>query len=153
MLLFVLSAYSQQRGKASFYSKRATGNRTASGERIHHDSLTCAHRTYTFGTLLKVTNPANGKNVIVKVTDRGPHGRGRIIDLSYAAANALGIINRGVASVIVEKFHENKGIPFRSDEQDLPEMDFEITEPIPQFYHQEQQKTQKKKQPQQPSKS
>ena len=53
-----------QRGKATYYSKRATGARTSSGERVHHDSLTCAHRTYPFGTKLKVTNPANGKSVI-----------------------------------------------------------------------------------------
>lgn len=64
-----------QRGKASYYSKRATGARTSSGERLHHDSLTCAHRTYPFGTLLRVTNENNGKEVIVRVTDRGPHGR------------------------------------------------------------------------------
>ena len=70
-----------QRGKASYYSKRATGARTSSGERLHHDSLTCAHRTYPFGTLLRVTNENNGKEVIVRVTDRGPRGRGRIIDL------------------------------------------------------------------------
>lgn len=63
-----------QRGKASYYSKRATGARTSSGERLHHDSLTCAHRTYPFGTLLRVTNENNGKEVIVRVTDRGPRG-------------------------------------------------------------------------------
>ena len=80
-----------QRGKASYYSKRATGARTSSGERLHHDSLTCAHRTYPFGTLLRVTNENNGKEVIVRVTDRGPRGRGRIIDLSYGAARQLGI--------------------------------------------------------------
>lgn len=59
-----------QTGKASFYSKRATGSRTSNGERLHHDSLTCAHRTYPFGTLLRVTNERNGKQVIVRVTDR-----------------------------------------------------------------------------------
>ena len=85
-----------QRGKASYYSKRATGARTSSGERLHHDSLTCAHRTYPFGTLLRVTNENNGKEVIVRVTDRGPRGRGRIIDLSYGAARQLGILSQGV---------------------------------------------------------
>ena len=68
-----------QEGKASFYSMKFTGRRTANGERLHHDSLTCAHRTYPFGTQLKVTNPANGKSVIVRVTDRGPYVKGRII--------------------------------------------------------------------------
>ena len=75
-----------QEGKASFYSMKFTGRRTANGERLHHDSLTCAHRTYPFGTQLKVTNPANGKSVIVRVTDRGPYVKGRIIDLSVKAA-------------------------------------------------------------------
>ena len=63
-------AKTQQTGKASFYSKRATGARTSNGERLHHDSLTCAHKTHPFGTLLKVTNPSNGKEVVVRVTDR-----------------------------------------------------------------------------------
>ena len=116
-----------QRGKASFYSKRATGARTSSGERIHHDSLTCAHRTYPFGTLLKVTNERNGKEVVVRVTDRGPHTRGRIIDLSHAAARRLGIIDQGVAMVRVQRYHDTN-IPYRPEPDDIPEMDFEVTE-------------------------
>ncbi len=118
-----------QRGKATYYSRRATGARTASGERLHHDSLTCAHRTYPFGTLLKVTNPSNGKEVIVRVTDRGPFVRGRIIDLSWGAAKQLGILAQGVATVKVELYKEVRGIPYRPEETlHLPEMDFEITE-------------------------
>lgn len=89
-------------GKASFYSKRSTGSRTASGERLHHDSLTCAHRTYPFGTRLKVTHQGNGKSVIVRVTDRGPFVRGRIIDLSWGAARELGMLSQGIAQVTVE---------------------------------------------------
>lgn len=118
-----------QRGKASYYSKRATGARTSSGERLHHDSLTCAHRTFPFGTLLRVTNENNGKAVVVRVTDRGPHGRGRIIDLSYGAARELGILSQGVAVVRVERVHTNK-MPYRPEPEvdDLPEFDFEITE-------------------------
>ena len=116
-----------QKGKASFYSKRATGSRTSSGERIHHDSLTCAHRTYPFGTLLRVINERNGKEVIVRVTDRGPHSRGRIIDLSHAAARKLGIIDQGVATVTVQKYHDSN-IPYRPEPDDLPEIDFEVTE-------------------------
>lgn len=115
-----------QTGKASFYSKRATGSRTSSGERLHHDSLTCAHRTYPFGTLLRVTNERNGKQVIVRVTDRGPHGRGRIIDLSYRAASELGIIAQGVAVVKAERLRNTK-VPFKSEDA-LPEIDFEVTE-------------------------
>ena len=95
-----LHAQSVQRGKATFYSKKATGSRTANGERLHHDSLTCAHRTYPFGTMLRVYNPVNGKSVIVRVTDRGPFIRGRIIDLSWRAAKELDIISAGVAMVI-----------------------------------------------------
>lgn len=116
-----------QTGKASFYSKRATGSRTSSGERLHHDSLTCAHRTYPFGTLLRVTNERNGKQVVVRVTDRGPHGRGRIIDLSYRAARELGILAQGVAVVRVERVHTSK-IPFKPEKETLPELDFEVTE-------------------------
>ena len=119
-------AQKKQQGKASYYSKRATGARTASGQRLHHDSLTCAHRTYPFGTLLRVTNERNGKQVIVRVTDRGPHGRGRIIDLSYRAASELGIIAQGVAVVKVERLRNTK-VPFKPEDA-LPEIDFEVTE-------------------------
>lgn len=122
-----LLAQKKQKGKASYYSKRATGARTSSGERVHHDSLTCAHRTYPFGTKLRVTNPSNGKSVTVRVTDRGPFGRNRIIDLSYGAARELGILTQGVAMVQVEP--ENKTIiPFKpNEERGLAEIDFEIT--------------------------
>lgn len=126
--IVVAAASSQiQHGKASFYSKRATGARTSSGERLHHDSLTCAHRTHPFGTLLKVTNERNGREVIVRVTDRGPHSRGRIIDLSHAAAEELGIINQGVAVVRVEPVKKTV-VPFKPEPESIPEIDFEITE-------------------------
>ena len=91
-----------QKGIASYYGRRATGRLTSSGERLHHDSLTCAHRTHPFGTMLRVTNPANDSVVVVKVNDRGPFGRGRIIDLSWCAAKQLGILRQGIAKVIVE---------------------------------------------------
>ena len=77
---------------------------TSNGERLHHDSLTCAHRTHRFGTRLKVYNPANGLQTIVRVTDRGPFGRGRIIDLSWRAAKEIGILRQGIAPVIVEVY-------------------------------------------------
>lgn len=113
-----------QKGKASYYSKRMTGARTSSGERIHHDSLTCAHRTYEFGTMLKVTNPENGKEVIVKVTDRGPHIRGRIIDLSWGAAKELDILSKGVAMVIVQPM-DSYIVPFKpTTDIHMPEIDF-----------------------------
>lgn len=120
------SAQKHQHGKASFYSKRATGARSASGQRIHHDSLVCAHKFYPFGTHLKVTNLSNGKSVVVKVIDRGPYGRGRIIDISLAAAREIGMVSQGVASVKVEMI-ENP-IPFKPEDKKLPIIDFEIAE-------------------------
>jgi rare lipoprotein A len=115
----------QERGKASYYSRRATGARTSSGSSVHHDSLTCAHRTYPFGTLLKVTNLSNNHFVIVKVTDRGPYGRRRIVDLSYRAANELGMLSQGVATVMVEVYQE-AGVPYRNDDLTLPAIVFEV---------------------------
>jgi len=126
MLFLTWQAAAQQRGKASFYSKKITGARTSSGERLHHDSLVCAHKTFPFGTKLKVTNPANGKEVIVRVIDRGPFRKGRIIDLSWRAAKELGMLQQGVAMVKVEKYVENKGVPFKQ-ETTLPELDYEVT--------------------------
>lgn len=126
--LCCLPCHSQhkQHGKASFYSKKSTGARTASGQRLHHDSLTCAHRFYPFGTKLKVTNLNNNKSVIVKVIDRGPFGRGRIIDLSWAAAKEIGMISQGIASVKVELL--DNPIPFKPEEKDLPRIEFEVAE-------------------------
>ena len=119
-----LTALAQvQSGKASFYALKFTGRKTASGERMHHDSLTCAHRTYPFGTMLRVTNPANGKSVIVRVTDRGPYVKGRIIDLTARAAREIGIIAQGIAPVIVER-HNPAIVPFKADDIEMP--DFEI---------------------------
>jgi len=123
-----LQAQDLQQGKASFYAKKFFGRKTASGERLHKDSLTCAHRTYPFGTMLKVYNPANGRSVIVRVTDRGPYVRGRIIDLSWRAAKELGIISQGVAMVTVQKA-DNIIIPYRPTEEiDIPELELETNE-------------------------
>ena len=129
------NAQGVQTGKASYYAKKFSGRKTASGERLHHDSLTCAHRTYPFGTQLKVTNPANGKTVIVRVTDRGPYVKGRIIDLSVRAAKELGIIAQGIAPVVVERYNPSI-IPFKPEEIiDVPELELStnegpITKPI-----------------------
>ena len=88
-------------GEATYYSNRFHGRRTSSGERYHKDSMTCAHRTLPFGTLLRVRNKKNGKEVIVEVTDRGPFRKGTIVDLSLAAAKELDMIHAGVAKVEV----------------------------------------------------
>jgi rare lipoprotein A len=83
-------------GIASFYSE---GPRTASGEKYDPNGLTAAHRTLPFGTQLRVTNVANGRSVTVRINDRGPFVSGRAVDVSYSAAEKLGIIERGVAKV------------------------------------------------------
>ena len=103
-----ISLHAQQRGKASFYSRQATGARTSSGERLHHRDFTCAHRTHPFGTLLKVKNLSNGKEVVVRVNDRGPFGRGRIVDLSWGAAKALGMLSQGVVDVEITPVDKKK---------------------------------------------
>lgn len=92
-----------QIGLASHYSKQAAGAKTANGERLHNDSLTCAHPTYQFGTYLLVTHLKTDRKVVVRVNDRGPYIRGRIIDLSWGAARSLGILGEGVAKVSVHK--------------------------------------------------
>ncbi|MCR4917164.1 MAG: septal ring lytic transglycosylase RlpA family protein [Prevotella sp.] len=107
----LLHAQSVEKGIASYYGKRATGRMTSSGERLHHDSLTCAHKRHPFGTLLRVYNPHNKRVVVVKVNDRGPFGRGRIIDLSWSAARELGILRRGIAPVEVTVFDPNRDGP------------------------------------------
>lgn len=91
-----------QSGRASYYANSLTGNRTASGALYHPDSLTAAHRYLPFGTKVKVINPANQQEVTVTVNDRGPYHPSRIIDLSRAAAQKIGIIQAGVATVTVK---------------------------------------------------
>jgi rare lipoprotein A len=86
-------------GLASWYGKAHHGRRTASGERFDMHALTAAHRTLAFGTLVRVTDLASGRSVNVRVNDRGPFRDGRIIDLSYAAAEKLGMVARGTARV------------------------------------------------------
>ncbi|ORE94551.1 septal ring lytic transglycosylase RlpA family protein [Acuticoccus yangtzensis] len=91
-------------GVASYYGKRFHGRRTANGERFNMNALTAAHRTLPFGTRVKVTNPKNGRSVTVRINDRGPYHGKRSIDLSRAAAEKIGMVNAGVASVKMEIF-------------------------------------------------
>ena len=83
-------------GVASFYTE---GTKTASGEKFNPLEMTAAHPTLPFGTKLRVTNVASGKSVTVRVNDRGPYVQGRVVDVSYSAADALGMVGKGVAKV------------------------------------------------------
>lgn len=102
--LFVLSfsmlyPYSVEKGKATHYHKKFEGKRTASGLKYHSRDLVCAHRKHPFGTELYIVNPLNKKRVKVKVIDRGPFTKGRIIDLSHAAAERIGLLGEGIGLV------------------------------------------------------
>lgn len=90
-----------QKGSASWYGPGFYGRRTASGARFKKNAFTAAHKTLPFGTRLKVINESNGKEVEVTVNDRGPFIKGRILDLSYAAARELGILKPGHAPVSI----------------------------------------------------
>ena len=89
-------------GKASYYARKFHGRSTASGRAYDENELTAAHRSLPFGTSVRVTNLANQKSVVVRVIDRGPFVRGRIIDVSRAAAAQLGFLNKGVTTVRLE---------------------------------------------------
>jgi rare lipoprotein A len=84
-----------QSGAASWYGPGFHGKRTANGERFNTNALTAAHKTLPFGTQLRVTNERTGKSVVVRINDRGPYAHGRVIDLSKAAAQAVGISGVG----------------------------------------------------------
>lgn len=91
---------SAQCGRASWY---ALTSRTASGERMNPSAMTAAHRNLPFGTKLKVTNKRNGRSVVVRINDRGPFIKGRILDLSKAAAHSLGFVGAGHTHVCLEQ--------------------------------------------------
>ena len=120
--IFTLTIQAQSDGKASYYSNGLHGRKMSNGERYDRNAFTCAHRTLPFGTRLKITNPRNGKSVIVRVTDRGPFVRGRVVDLSYAAARELGTLASGVAYVKVELVRKETEIPFPSESTGIMEM-------------------------------
>ena len=89
------------KGMASYYGYES-GNRTATGEKFNPQGLTAAHRSLPFGTRVRVTNTGNGRSVVVRINDRGPFIRGRVIDVSLGAAKELGMISSGVAAVKIE---------------------------------------------------
>ena len=86
----------------SYYGRSFHGRRTASGEKYDNNELTCAHKSLPFQTQLKITNPKNGKSVVVRVNDRGPFRRGRQLDISYSAARELDMLAAGVLKLYVE---------------------------------------------------
>jgi len=89
-------------GTASWYGAEFENRRTASGERFDPHGLTGAHRSLPLGSRVRVTNLLNGRSVLVTITDRGPFHRRREIDLSFGAARALGMVQRGLARVLIE---------------------------------------------------
>lgn len=89
--------------RASWYGPRFHGKRTANGEVYDQMAFTAAHKSLKFGTLLRLTNPKNGKSVVVRINDRGPYIPGRQLDLSKATAQELGVIYKGVANLKVEE--------------------------------------------------
>jgi rare lipoprotein A len=102
-----------ERGVASWYGPKFHGRQTANGERYDMHQLTAAHRTLPFGTLVEVVNLGNGRRVMVRINDRGPFAHGRIIDLSYAAAQEIGLVGPGTARV------EVRPVPPRRAPEDL----------------------------------
>jgi rare lipoprotein A len=91
-----------QTAMASWYGRDFHGDHTASGERFDQGELTAAHPTLPIGTRVRVTNLANGRSVVVRINDRGPFTRGRMIDVSHRAAHGLGMLQRGTARVRIE---------------------------------------------------
>ncbi len=89
-------------GKASYYADKHQSRKTANGEIYSHKLNTAAHKTLPFGAMVRVTNVENGKNVVVKVNDRGPFAKGRIIDLSKSAFSSIANLSAGVANVRIE---------------------------------------------------
>jgi rare lipoprotein A len=99
----IASAATLQKGTASWYGPGFHGRRTASGERFNQGAMTAAHRSLPFGTKLKVVNEKNGRSVVVRVNDRGPFARNRIIDLATGPARELGLTSTGTAFVSLQR--------------------------------------------------
>jgi rare lipoprotein A len=109
ILLFILGVVFNniETGTASYYGQHWTGKKTASGETFYADSLTAAHKTLPFGTLVKVTNTKNDSVRVLKINDRLPKSSSRIIDVSYGTAKQLNFIRDGLAIVTVEVFSDS----------------------------------------------
>lgn len=98
----IVSGSFEQTGMASYYAREFDGRKTASGERYDMNDFTAAHPALPFGTRVKVTNLSNHQSVVVRVNDRGPHKKNRIIDMSFSAAKKIGLIASGTAKVSLE---------------------------------------------------
>lgn len=99
-----------QVGVASYYAAKFENHKTADGERFKSDGMTAAHRTLPLGTMVRVTNLENHRSVVVRINDRGPFARKRIIDLSPAAARAIGVRNQGLMHVKIEALGQEAAI-------------------------------------------
>lgn len=122
LCLFALSSFSfasvyKSNVQASYYAEKYHGRKTANGETFNMYAMTCAHKTLPFGTVLRVTNLKNNKSVDVRVNDRGPFVKGREIDVSKAAAQKLGMIKTGTASVRIEILDKSAGASNLAKEQ------------------------------------
>lgn len=100
-----------EEGSASFYSNYFEGRKTASGEIFHQNQFTAAHKSLPFGTWVKVVNLQNKRSVIVRITDRGPFVKGRIIDLSQSAAKQIGSLSSGLYKVRLQVYHKDNPVP------------------------------------------
>lgn len=96
----------KQTGLASWYGRQFHGRKTANGETFNMNAMTAAHRSLPLNCYIRVTNKDNGKSVIVKINDRGPFNGNRMLDLSYGAAQAIGIAQHGTGNVIIERVDE-----------------------------------------------
>lgn len=97
-----------EKGIATYYSREMHGRKTASGERLNNNELLAAHKTLPFGTYVRVTALWNNKQVVVRIIDRGPYPKGRVIDLSIAAAAQIGLIGKGIGPVKLEVVKQGK---------------------------------------------
>jgi rare lipoprotein A len=106
--VFIPSEIITKTGKATYYASKFVGRRTTSGEVYRHEKFTAAHKTLPFGTQVTVTNLSNQKSVVVIVNDRGPYGKGMMIDLSQGAAKEIGLYGKGVATCEISYELNNK---------------------------------------------
>ena len=120
-------------GTASFYAKKFEGKRTSSGQRYRDTQRTAAHRTYPFGTLLEITNKDNGLKTIVRVNDRGPYLKSRLIDLSYLAAKDLKLVSSGIAEVSMKVISLGKLTDIQQIEAELTQEKNKIASEISTF--------------------